>query len=571
MIEVPLCCLFLAVSPAAVQGPLDLDLPAQPGPVEADRFHPDAGVVEPRRGGRVTLHLSSRPRSFNYMLESSSVTRQLLHELHEPLIRRDWETWEWTGALAEAWDVSEDGLTWSFRLRDGVAWHDGHPLDARDVWFSWSLWKNPDVRCDGRRYMFDKLVEAEVTGDRAIRFTFGEPYFMAASTFDESFTILPSHRYDLSDPDNPDHDDGATPAEQARYVNEHPNNMEWIGLGPYRLVSQDAQHVEARRWDGYFDPANGGWLDTIRWRVIPAGDTAMLALESGVLDFYDRVSISDFFGERTASERFRERFYTGYFFTPYMSFTAWNLKRPELADARVRRALGMCFDAETYVRSYYRGLAFQVTGDQWYASPTYDRTLAPLPYDLDGARDLLAEAGWYDRDGDGLADRGGLPLSLELLMPAGNEVSEAFGQLFQESLRRVGVDLQLRSLEFAALRERVIERDFDGLNLGMVLAFESDPEQLWHSRWSEGSSSNRSGLADDEVDRLIEALQVELDDARRIELFHRLQRRVFELQPYLFRVTAPHRFAMARRVRNFQIFALDPGYSIRRWFVVEDD
>jgi ABC-type transport system substrate-binding protein len=100
-----------------------------------------------------------------------------------------------------------------------------------------------------------------------------------------------------------------------------------------------------------------------------------------------------------------------------------------------------------------------------------------------------------------------------------------------------------------------------------VLAFESDPEQLWHSRWAEGSSSNRAGLADPKVDALIEAIGVELDDARRAELFHRLQAEVYARQPYLFRVSAPHRFALARRVRNVELFALDPGYSIRRWYV----
>ena len=87
--------------------------------------------------------------------------------------------------------------------------------------------------------------------------------------------------------------------------------------------------------------------------------------------------------------------------------------------------------------------------------------------------------------------------------------------------------------------------------------------------WSEGASSNRSGIADDEIDGLIEALQVELDPAQRTALFHRLQRRIYELQPFLFGVCAPHRFAISRRVRGVQLFALDPGYSIRRWFVTE--
>jgi peptide/nickel transport system substrate-binding protein len=392
---------------------------------------------------------------------------------------------------------------------------------------------------------------------------------MAASAFDESFTVLPAHRYDLADPDHPEHQSGAevAPARQAAYVNAHPGNLDWLGLGPYRRVAQDAQQVVARRFEAYFDPDRGGHVDTIRWRVLTDGETAMQALLAGELDFHDRLSIEDHFGQRTASEAFRERYYTGYYFTPYMSFTAWNLQRPQLQDPRVRRALALAFDFDAYVRDYYRGLAFQVTGDQWYPTPWYDRTLAPLPYDPPAAADLLADAGWYDRDGDGLVDQGGAPLELELSMQAGNEVTLAFAQLYQEALAEVGVAVEIAALEFPALRQRVVERDYDGVNLGLVLAFESDPEQLWHSRWAEGSSSNRAGLADPEVDALIEAIGVELDDARRAELFHRLQAEVYARQPYLFRVSAPHRFALARRVRNVELFALDPGYSIRRWYV----
>jgi ABC-type transport system substrate-binding protein len=418
--------------------------------------------------------------------------------------------------------------------------------------------------------MFDKLESCEVVDAHTVRFRFGAPYFMAASVFDESFTVLPAHLYDLSDPDNPDRDPEATPEAQAQHVNEHPGNLAWVGLGPYRVVSVDAQVIEAERSEDYFDPERAGWLDGIRWRVIGSSEAALQAVLAGELDFFDRLSSEDYFGGVAHSEAFAQRCYAGYYFTPYMGYTAWNVKRPYLSDARVRRALGMCFDWDELIRGYYHGLAFRVTGEQWYPSPTYDRTLAPLPFDLDAARALLLEAGWYDRDGDGLVDRDGVPLRIELLMPAGNETSSTFGQLWQEHLEQLGVELTLAAREFASLRERVLERDFDALSLGMVLAFESDPEQLWHSRWSEGASSNRSGIADEEVDRLIESIQVELDEQRRVELFHRLQARIYELQPFQFGVAAPRRFAMAKRVRGFQIFALDPGYSVRRWYVTPE-
>jgi peptide/nickel transport system substrate-binding protein len=550
----------------------DLGLTHRPGAPPVDRSHPDRDAAPtPRRGGRVTLHLAAQPASLNYMLDSSASARHLLNELHEPLIRRDWESWEWRGVLAESWDVQDDGRSWTFVLRDGIRWHDGHEFDAADVRFSWSLWKNPGVRCDRRRYMFDKITRCEVLDERTVRFTFGAPYYMAASAFDESLTILPAHRYDLTDPEHPEHDPDATAEQQAVHVNEHPLNRDWLGLGPFRLVSNEAQTLVARRFEGYFDPARGGWVDEIRWRVIRDSAAALQAVLEGELDFYDRLSSADYFGGAASTDAFTARCYAGHYFTPYMGYTAWNVKRPRLSDPRVRRALGMCFDWDAFVNGYYRGLAFRVTGEQWIANPAYDRSLEPLEYDLDAARRLLQEAGWYDRDGDGRVDRDGEPLHVELLMPAGNPTSAAFGQLWQERLEELGVELSIAARDFASLRELVLTRDFDALALGLTLAFESDPEQLWHSRWSTGASGNRSGLDDEMVDRLIEAIQVELDTSARVELHHRLQARLYELQPFQFGVCAPRRFAMAKRVRGFQSFALDPGYAVRRWFVVEDD
>lgn len=588
-----------------------------PGPVPVDRFHPERDVpFEPARGGSVTVSLASMPPSLNAMVDSSSTLRSVLEELHEPLVRRDQETWEWRGVLAERWRVEDllvlndgtrlhgrvkdldgrveiirqhgrfmrgndlipddevaelrRGCVFTFELRKDVRWHDGHPFDARDVAFSFECFRNPDVRCDSRRARFARIEEAEQLGPHTVRFTFAEPYFLALATFDDDLTILPSHVYDLADPDCPARVVGAVdPRVQAEHVNRHPANRDWIGLGPYRLERLESDAIVARRFDGYFDPARGGFLDEIRWRRFASPQAAERALVEGELDFHDRLSSEDYLSGLAHTPEFLARCYAGLYVTPYFGYVAWNVRRPELADPRVRRALAAAFDWEPWIDAFYGGLAFRVTGEQFPGSPGYDRELEPVPYDPRAAEELLREAGWYDRDGDGVVDRDGRPLAIELAAPAGNPVSAAFGLAFQERLAAIGVSLELVELEWATLAERLAARDFDAVSLGLTLDLESDPEQLWHSRWADGGGANRSGLADPEVDRLIDAIQVELDDARRAELFHALQRRVHALQPFLFGVCVARRFAMARRVRNVQLFALEPGYALRRWCVVD--
>ena len=579
------------------------ELAPPPGPVRADVFHPDLW----KRGGTVRLHLETPLVSLNGLSENSATTWRLLDELHEPLIRRDWETWEHRPVLARSYVVEDavdladgrtvfgelqqvgdelrvtrlsgpprsvgevrkfprdevlavrPGVVWTLRLRDDVLWHDGHPFDSGDVLFTLALTQNEHFRCP-RRFLFEKIERAEALGPHGVRFFFREPYFLAADIF-QSLVLLPAHVFEHPDAD-------ATPEQRARHVHEHPAGLDWIGLGPYRLVRQGEQVVEAERFDGYFDPAHGGYFDTIRWRVIRSDEAALTALLEGELDFMSRVPSADFFGERTRSPAFTEGFYKGHYYTPRMTYTVWNLKRPPFDDVRVRRALGMCFDWDEFARSYYRGLAHRVTSEIFDGSPSYDRSVEPIPFDLDGARRLLAEAGWYDRDGDGVVDQGGVPFEFELLAPQGR-TSEVYGQKLREDLEQVGVRLEIAVRDYGTFAEQVGERDFDAAAWAWFMPIASDPEQIWHSRWIGPHTGNQASFADERADALIDAIQVELDAGRRRALFHQLHALLYESQAYMYGVSVPHKFAASKRIRDLQLFAIEPGYSLRRWYFAE--
>lgn len=601
-----------------------LDEPQKPfAPIVADAFYPGFDPAHdklppPVDGGRVVVHLLSFPGSLNYMIENSAVTRRMWNELHEGLLRQDMASWEYVPALAQSFTISDQlvlaggdvksganvlvghvedlgkrwrvtpadataepreidkaegqrllrGTVYDFELRQGVHWQDGAEFDARDVMFSMHCFRNPKVRCDEKRYQFDKIARFEAPSSFRMRFTFKEQYFLATAAFD-GLTILPAHLYDLSDERNPNKKRGASDEEQARFIEEHPANRMWVGLGPYKMVEWSDTAIVAKRWDGYYDRANGGHVDEIVWRMIADDGAAITALLEGKLDFYDRLKGEDYFGGRTDDATFQRNYYKGFSYGPQIAYTAWNTTREKLKDARVRTALGMCFDWDGFIKSYYRGLAERVTGEQFLHGPAYDPSLAPLSFDLERARSLLAEAGWYDRDKDGIVDHGGTPLSIEFLYPSGNRSSELLGQAFQSNLAKVGVVLTLQSRDWAALQELVRARKFDAYSTGWITPPIVDPEQAWHSKGALGESANVSGLSDPQVDRLINEIQVELDPARQKQLFANLQRRVYALQPYMFGVNVPRKFAMSKRVRNLECFVLDPGYSIRRWYVVD--
>lgn len=596
----------------------------RPGPATPDRFHPDNEVpYEQKDGGRVIVHVSSYPKHMNYMTENSATTRRILREVHETLIGRNWETWEFEPVVSESW-VEEDtlvlsggrgednsniyfgkiteegdeyvitpismgntlkevkrvkkaegmelqrGNVFTFKLRDNVFWHDGKELDAHDVTFSHSLYKNMEVDCEAARFKFKKGF-CDAIDDRNVRVFYDQQYFLSKASF-EDLTILPSHVYNLKDPENENKNLEATDQEQGDFVNEHPNNRMFIGVGPYKIVEYNDEFIEAVKFDKYFNPSDGGHVDTIRWRHIASDDTTKQAVINGDIDFWERLRTEDYFGAYVEEPAFKKSFYKGLASMHYASYTTWNCRRPLLSNPNIRRALAHAFDWDSYIRTVYNGLAARMTSVMYYFGPSNDRTLEPIPFDPEAAEDLLLEEGWYDRDGDGIIDKDGNKFTLEWLMPTGNKASETFAQTFQEQLSKIGVELVISTREWATFLERLNDRDYDCANLAWITSIESDPEQIWMSYQADvPRSSNHSGFKSERVDEIIKQIKKELDTEARNELFHQMQREIHELQPYMFGLNQPVKFVMSKRIRNLKRYGIDPGYRIREWYIVGDE
>ncbi|MEX1025618.1 MAG: ABC transporter substrate-binding protein [Planctomycetota bacterium] len=597
-----------------------------PGPVTPDRFHPDhqpdaEGNRPPmppvRDGGRVIVHLASMPRHINYMTENSAVSRWILREVHDFLIKRDWSTWEHEGNLArEFWQEdrveTKDGRTFAGEVTrtaealtvtpiaagnaltepvtlaldevEGIfegtiitcdlvetEWHDGHPFDAADVHFSWQCYRNPHVDCEDVREGQSKVTQCEVLGERLVRFTFDEPYFLALDVFD-ALTIVPSHHYNLSDPDNEAFVAGVDPLgeQQGSFVNDNPHNFDWIGLGPYRMVEVNDQYLEAVKIDDYFDPARAGHVEKIRWRCIPNDDAAKAALINGELDYFARLRSEDYLGDFCRQDAFVEDYYAGYSYQPRMQYVAWNARRPQLADPEVRRALAHAMDWDEFIATQASGLGVRIVSTVFYLSPMYDHSIRPIPYDLGKAEEILEDAGWYDRNGNGIRDKDGVELEFSYLMTPGNKASEIMFNKLKENFDKIGVLLDSEKREWATFIEHVKEKDFDAMGMAWVLEVESDPYQLWHSDSGKNRGSNYPGVYDERLDDLIRQIQVTVDDEARQKLWFEFQRINYELQPYMYTYMVPIKFAMSKRVRGFKSYGLNPGYSIRDWYIVDD-
>lgn len=354
--------------------------------------------------------------------------------LFSPLVAFD-ESGDIEPRLARSWENSPDGREWTYHLRTDVRWHDGVPFTARDVAFSIELLSHPAIGS------YPTPVRVRVPDDSTISIRFRRP----RSGDDWWNVFYPRHLLESADPET---------------------FFEWdfwtrpVGNGPYRWERHvPRQLVELRANPDYFKGAPR--ID--RLFVKFGGGAPLAELLSGGVDAATFVSRPDARRLR-ADPRFRV-YYQVWPDVGWLEGIFWNASSPLFSDARVRRALTMAIDREE-LRAL-QGLPadlplFDVlfTGRQYWAG----EVPAPLPHDPDAAAGLLSEAGWRDRDGDGVRERDGRPLRFSALVEgSGPAATHSYGQAavyVQRSLAEVGVAMEIVQLE-AGLRRRLQSGDYE--------------------------------------------------------------------------------------------------------------
>lgn len=225
------------------------------------------------------------------------------------------------------------------------------------------------------------------------------------------------------------------------------------------------------------------------------------------------------------------------------TYIGWNQTKPYFRSAKVRQALTMSIDRDRIIKQNLNGYAIPITGTFFRFSPAYDDTIQPWPFDPQRARNLLAEEGWYDSDGDGIIDKEidgkRVPFSFQLTYYVKNPITKAICDYIATALKEVGIDCRLLGVDLSDLSAAVEEKNFDAYFLAWGLSTPpEDPRQLWSSAGAkERGSSNTVGFVNTEVDQIIEQLEYESNRETRIKLYHRFNRILHEEQPYTFLYT----------------------------------
>jgi peptide/nickel transport system substrate-binding protein len=229
-------------------------------------------------------------------------------------------------------------------------------------------------------------------------------------------------------------------------------------------------------------------------------------------------------------------------------------------------------DKQEIINVVFLGLAQEATGPFIPGSWSYNKDVAPVPYDQQAARELLAEAGWRDSDSDGLLDKDGQPFSFTLVTNQGNEERLKVAQIIQRRLQEIGIEVRIRVVEWSVfIKEYVDKRGFEAVLLGWSLPREPDNFDIWHSSKTREGEFNFISYANPEVDELLVEARREFDQSKRAALYHRVHRILYEEQPYMFLYVPDSLFALSRRFRGIEPAASGIGHNFIYWWVPREE
>lgn len=527
---------------------------------------------------------------FNY---SGAGAGYILSNLFYSLLEIDFNTLELVPVVAESRpeiEVTEEGkMKITYTIRKEAKFDDGTQITAKDVEFALKVILNPKVDNPNQKPSYEFIEDMIFYEDDPLKFTYiCEEVFILAEVQSGDIDLLPRKIYDPKGLM-----DEFTIKELASSTNElatnekiiefaeswnsekHQRDKEWIqGCGPYLLDEwQTGQKIVLKKkenWWGDQLVGKGMHFDIhpskIVYQTINDQTTAKEALKAGEVDVMRSVKPKDF-NQLKKTEKYMNNFVSHT--PPQMaySYLGINVRRPMFSDKRTRQALAHLIDVDKIIDAIVLGYGVRAVGPIHPSKKKqFNANIKPYPYNPGKAKELLAKAGWEDRDGDGILDNTidgeNMKFEMEYLYNQGNDTRKAVGLLFQEEARKIGITVNVVSQDWSIFLEHTKQHDFDMYYGGWVSSpIPSDHKQIYHTV-SYNGGSNYTGFGNDETDALIDAIRVEIDEDKRAILNHKFQEILHDECSYIYLYNPTERIAIHKRFSNAETSPMRPGYRL---------
>jgi len=515
-------------------------------------IEPEEQPVEeehPVKGGKAVF-AGVEPKVFNPILNTERDAYYFLKLIFEGLVDYDKDL-RIRPVLAESWDVTENGNVYTFNLRKGVKWHDGNELTAKDVVFTLEYLKSlKNLKNKESLYLtnLDRVTFFEMVGDYSVKVVFDQRFNGALDIL--TFPVLPSHLY-----------------ASAQKLAKEEVEFKLIGTGPYRVKGYEplktlSLEVNDEWWDR--EP----YISEIEMKFVPDENTALTSFKSDQVDIvvtaypdWERYSEN---GKAEAKE----------FITNKYDFIGLNFTNPIFQDREFRRALQYGIDRNRIVEKVYLKHAAIVDVPVPPYTWLYSEGTPEYPYDPEKAKEILAEAGWMDRDNDGILEKeiNGIKtdIAFQLMVNTDNPKRHEAAAIIKENLTALGMDVKLVELTWDGLLDKVYKKQFDAAILGWNLANYLDLSFAFHSSQIDGGS-NFVSYSSPDMDALLQNDFRAIEPEMRKETSSRVQQYIRDELPYnslYFKKAAllvKNRIRGEKEPREYNIFL-----DINNWYIPED-
>ncbi|MBD3391140.1 MAG: ABC transporter substrate-binding protein [Chitinivibrionales bacterium] len=533
---------------------------------KAEAFSPAIGTY----GGTIVLSSFADPKSFNPITSTETTTSEFTQYMYEGLVRIDGVTRMPEPGLADRWDISEDGLTWMFYIRDGVVWSDSVPFSAYDVEFTFNeLVYNDDINPNSSRDMFTiegKKIAVKALDSSTVQFTLPIPFapFLRAM----SQEILPKHKYG--------HFVKNGTYSTSLGIKTPPEEM--VGTGAFMLESYiSSQKVVFKRNPLYWQADSAGnrlpYLERVVYMIVADQNAEVLRFKRGEIDYLSARG-EDFPGLKKEEERGG---YTVYRLGPATgsNFLFFNQNRgtdpktgkpyvepKKLAwftNTNFRKAVAFALDKRSMIRAVMNGLGYPqwspMTPSEGYF---YNDDVTTYEYNPKKARDMLAAEGFVDSDGDSvLEDADGNPVEFSFLTNSGNNVRIKIAEIIRKDLEKLGFKVHFQQMEFNSLVQKLDNPPYawDAILLGLTGGVEPHfGKNVWHSSgtlhmWYPRQEQPATGW-ERRIDSLFDAGVKELDREKRKLIYDEWQRTAADKVPLIYTVLSERILCIADKYGN---------------------
>ncbi|MBO4301568.1 MAG: peptide-binding protein [Desulfovibrio sp.] len=504
----------------------------------------DAGTPSsPEDGGSITLGMLGEASNLIPYLSSDAASHEVAELIYVAPLRYDGDLQPQPWA-ASSWSMDDEGKVLRFTLRKGILWEDGQELTAEDVAFTCRIVADPAT---GSPYAedFQRVKELRVIDRYTFEARYDRYFARAVSTWMNP--ILPKHLLDGQD------------------IRHSHLARKPVGAGPYRLTKWEAgSRIVLDASPTYF--AGRPHIDRVIYRIIPDSATMFMEMRSGRLDIMDLTPLQ--YLRQTAGEEWSRCCSKYRYLASVYVYLGFNLEHPFFQDVRVRQAISFAISREDIIRGVLLGQGVPAFGPfkpgTWASHPS----LQAVRQDIPRARSLLAEAGFVDSDGDGVLDRQGQPLAFTILTNQGNEQRILTATVMQSQLRAVGIDVRIRTVEWAAfIREFVNKGRFDAVLLGWTIPQDPDLYSVWHSSQTFEGGLNFTHYRNSEVDDLLTRAQSTPDRQTRVACYRRIQEILDAEQPYCFLFVPWALPVVQRRIRGIEPALAGIMYNFEDWWI----